>query len=73
MSQSNEQSKDKTCSMFSVPSAAPQNLSVRVNESMLMVRWKAPPSDKINGILQGYDVLVNDGKLIHKVSCFAVN
>lgn len=58
-------------SLFSVPSVAPQNVTVRVNESMLLVRWEAPPPDKINGILQGYDVLVSDGKLDHKVSYFA--
>lgn len=57
---------------ISVPSVAPQNVTVRVNASMLLVRWEAPPSDKINGILQGYDVLVNDGKNINKVSCFLV-
>ncbi|TTI76919.1 Tyrosine-protein kinase Mer [Bagarius yarrelli] len=50
-----------------VPSAAPQNVSVRVNESMLVVRWEAPPPDKINGILQGYDVLVDDGKYVNKI------
>lgn len=52
----------------SVPSAAPQNVTVHVNESMLLVRWKAPPPNKINGILQGYDVLVDDGKYVSKVS-----
>ncbi|XP_060781351.1 tyrosine-protein kinase Mer [Neoarius graeffei] len=50
-----------------VPSVAPQNVTVRVNESMLLVRWEAPPPDKINGILQGYDVLVNDGKDVSKI------
>lgn len=68
----NELSKEKTYSLFSVPSVAPQNVTVRVNESMLLVRWEAPPPDKINGILQGYDVLVNDGKDVSKVSCSLV-
>lgn len=68
----NELSKEKTYSMFSVPSVAPQNVTVRVNESMLLVRWEAPPPNKINGILQGYDVLIDDGKYVNKVSCFLV-
>ncbi|KAI5108594.1 tyrosine-protein kinase Mer, partial [Silurus meridionalis] len=50
-----------------VPSVAPQNVTVYLNESMLLVRWKAPPPDKINGILQGYDVLVNYGKNVNKI------
>lgn len=64
--------KWKTYSMFSVPSVAPQNVTVHVNESMLLVRWEPPPPDKINGILQGYDVIVNDGIYVNKVSCFLV-
>ncbi|KAM9477990.1 tyrosine-protein kinase Mer [Clarias gariepinus] len=50
-----------------VPSVAPQNVTVRVNGSMLLVRWKAPPPDKINGILQGYDVWVDVGKSVKKI------
>ncbi|MCI4376703.1 hypothetical protein PGIGA_G00191410 [Pangasianodon gigas] len=50
-----------------VPSVAPQNVTVHVNETMLLVRWEAPPPDKINGILQGYDVLVDDGKNVNKI------
>lgn len=46
---------------------APQNVTVHVNESMLLVRWEPPPPDKINGILQGYDVIVNDGKYVNKI------
>ncbi|XP_072533606.1 tyrosine-protein kinase Mer isoform X2 [Salminus brasiliensis] len=49
------------------PSVAPQNVSVHVNESMLVIRWKAPPADKVNGILQGYDVIINDGKHTNKI------
>uniref|UniRef100_A0A8C1K305 C-mer proto-oncogene tyrosine kinase a n=1 Tax=Cyprinus carpio TaxID=7962 RepID=A0A8C1K305_CYPCA len=37
-----------------VPSEAPQNLTVHVNNSMLMIRWEAPPPDKLNGILSVY-------------------
>uniref|UniRef100_A0A8C4ZLX2 receptor protein-tyrosine kinase n=1 Tax=Gadus morhua TaxID=8049 RepID=A0A8C4ZLX2_GADMO len=44
-----------------VPSVYPRNVTLRLNETMLVVRWKAPPSDKINGILQGYDVIVKHG------------
>ncbi|XP_017320153.1 tyrosine-protein kinase Mer isoform X1 [Ictalurus punctatus] len=50
-----------------VPSVAPQNVTVHVNESMLLVRWEPPPPDKINGILQGYDVIVNDGIYVNKI------
>ncbi|KAK2852951.1 hypothetical protein Q7C36_008152 [Tachysurus vachellii] len=50
-----------------VPSVAPQNVTVHVNVSMLLVRWEAPPPDKINGILQGYDVLVDDGIYVNKI------
>ncbi|XP_017558145.1 tyrosine-protein kinase Mer [Pygocentrus nattereri] len=50
-----------------VPSVAPQNVSVHVNESMLVIRWKPPPADKVNGILQGYDININDGKHVNKI------
>uniref|UniRef100_A0A8C1RHT6 receptor protein-tyrosine kinase n=1 Tax=Cyprinus carpio TaxID=7962 RepID=A0A8C1RHT6_CYPCA len=51
-----------------VPSEAPQNLTVHVNNSMLMIRWEAPPPDKLNGILQGYDVTIKHGTHTNKVS-----
>ncbi|XP_051946256.1 tyrosine-protein kinase Mer-like [Xyrauchen texanus] len=50
-----------------VPSEAPQNLTVHVNNSMLMIRWEAPPPDKLNGILQGYDVTVKHGTHTNKI------
>uniref|UniRef100_A0A8B9HCP0 receptor protein-tyrosine kinase n=1 Tax=Astyanax mexicanus TaxID=7994 RepID=A0A8B9HCP0_ASTMX len=50
------------------PSVPPQNVSVHVNESMLVIRWKPPPSDKVNGILQGYDIIINNGKHINKIT-----
>lgn len=49
------------------PSVPPQNVSVHVNESMLVIRWKPPPADKVNGILQGYDIIINNGKHINKI------
>lgn len=55
--------------MFAAPSVSPQNVSVQINESMLVIRWKAPPADKVNGILQGYDVIINDGNNKNVVSC----
>uniref|UniRef100_A0A671K5X3 receptor protein-tyrosine kinase n=1 Tax=Sinocyclocheilus anshuiensis TaxID=1608454 RepID=A0A671K5X3_9TELE len=51
-----------------VPSEAPQNLTVHVNNSMLMIRWEAPPPDKLNGILQRYDVTIKHGTRTNKVS-----
>ncbi|XP_036429522.1 tyrosine-protein kinase Mer [Colossoma macropomum] len=50
-----------------VPSVAPQNVSVHVNESMLVIRWKPPPADKVNGILQKYEININDGKHMNKI------
>uniref|UniRef100_A0A8C2L2L7 receptor protein-tyrosine kinase n=1 Tax=Cyprinus carpio TaxID=7962 RepID=A0A8C2L2L7_CYPCA len=50
-----------------VPSEAPQNLTVHVNNSMLMIRWEAPPPDKLNGILQRYDVTIKHGTRVNKV------
>ncbi|KAF4106123.1 tyrosine-protein kinase Mer isoform X2 [Onychostoma macrolepis] len=50
-----------------VPSEAPQNLTVYLNNSMLMIRWEAPPPDKLNGILQGYDVTINHGTHTSKI------
>ncbi|XP_052468431.1 tyrosine-protein kinase Mer [Carassius gibelio] len=50
-----------------VPSEAPQNLTVHVNNSMLMIRWEAPPPDKLNGILQGYDVTIKHGTRTNKI------
>ncbi|XP_037534350.1 tyrosine-protein kinase Mer [Nematolebias whitei] len=51
-----------------VPSIYPQNVSVHVNESWLVIRWKPPPEDKINGVLRGYEVIVRhdtDHKTVH--------
>lgn len=54
--------------LLSVPLEAPQNLTVNVNNSMLMIRWEAPPPDKLNGVLQGYDVTIKHGTRTNKVS-----
>ncbi|XP_076830010.1 tyrosine-protein kinase Mer [Brachyhypopomus gauderio] len=58
-----------------VPSAPPLNVSINLNGSTLVIQWVAPPPDKVNGILKGYDVLVHDGKdmkKIHSISTQAV-
>ncbi|MEQ2276491.1 hypothetical protein XENORESO_019228 [Xenotaenia resolanae] len=39
----------------------PRNVTMQLNESWLVVKWKPPPEDKINGILTGYDVVVRHG------------
>uniref|UniRef100_A0A8C7GTH5 receptor protein-tyrosine kinase n=1 Tax=Oncorhynchus kisutch TaxID=8019 RepID=A0A8C7GTH5_ONCKI len=41
-----------------VPSVYPRNVTVMLNESLLVIRWKDPPQDRVNGILTGYDVIV---------------
>ncbi|XP_070771693.1 tyrosine-protein kinase Mer [Enoplosus armatus] len=50
-----------------VPSVYPRNVTVKVNESRLVISWKPPPDDKINGILRGYDVIVRHGTHVNKV------
>ncbi|KAA0718345.1 Tyrosine-protein kinase [Triplophysa tibetana] len=50
-----------------VPSEAPQNLTVQVNNSMLRIRWEAPPPDKLNGVLQGYDITIKHGTQTRKI------
>ncbi|XP_056617127.1 tyrosine-protein kinase Mer [Triplophysa dalaica] len=49
------------------PSEAPQNLTVQVNNSMLMIRWEAPPPEKLNGVLQGYDITIKHGTQTNKI------
>ncbi|KAG7230122.1 hypothetical protein INR49_009842 [Caranx melampygus] len=44
-----------------VPSVYPRNVTVHLNGSLLVIRWKPPPDDKINGILSGYDVIIRYG------------
>ncbi|XP_014898077.1 tyrosine-protein kinase Mer [Poecilia latipinna] len=44
-----------------VPSSYPRNVTVQLNESCLLIKWKPPPEDKINGILRGYEVIVKHG------------
>lgn len=56
---------------FSVPSVFPRNVSVQLNGSRLLISWKPPPDDKINGILRGYDVVVRHGPNMNKVSMFS--
>lgn len=55
----------------SVPSVYPRNVTVHLNESWLVISWKPPPDDKINGILRGYDVIVRHGTQENKVSSVA--
>uniref|UniRef100_A0A8D3EG03 receptor protein-tyrosine kinase n=1 Tax=Scophthalmus maximus TaxID=52904 RepID=A0A8D3EG03_SCOMX len=57
-----------------VPSVYPRNVTVQLNESWLVIRWKPPPDDKINGVLRGYDVIVRHGtqeKRIHSYNTMA--
>ncbi|KAG7462710.1 hypothetical protein MATL_G00187710 [Megalops atlanticus] len=50
-----------------VPSVPPHNLTVQLNDSVLVVRWEGPPEHKVNGILQGYDVIISQGKHLSKI------
>ncbi|KAM4591105.1 tyrosine-protein kinase Mer [Odontesthes bonariensis] len=50
-----------------VPSVYPRNVTVQLNESWLLIKWKPPPDDKINGILRGYDVVVRHGAHHNKI------
>uniref|UniRef100_A0A3Q2NZI2 receptor protein-tyrosine kinase n=1 Tax=Fundulus heteroclitus TaxID=8078 RepID=A0A3Q2NZI2_FUNHE len=50
-----------------VPSGYPRNVTMQLNESQLVIKWKPPPEDKINGILRGYDVIVRYGGSQEKV------
>lgn len=53
---------------FSVPSVFPRNVTAQLDESRLVISWKPPPDDKINGILRGYDVIIRYGPHMTKVS-----
>lgn len=44
-----------------VPSVHPRNVTVHQNESSLVIKWKPPPDDKINGVLNGYNVIITHG------------
>ncbi|XP_073338018.1 tyrosine-protein kinase Mer [Pagrus major] len=50
-----------------VPSVFPRNVTVQLNESWLVISWKSPPDDKINGILRGYDVIVRHGTQVNTI------
>uniref|UniRef100_A0AAQ6A0G5 receptor protein-tyrosine kinase n=1 Tax=Amphiprion ocellaris TaxID=80972 RepID=A0AAQ6A0G5_AMPOC len=50
-----------------VPSVYPRNVTVQLNESWLVIKWKPPPDDKINGVLRGYDVIIRYGTQEKKV------
>ncbi|XP_068184094.1 tyrosine-protein kinase Mer [Antennarius striatus] len=50
-----------------VPSSYPRNVTVQLNESRLVIRWRPPPEDKINGVLRGYDVIVRHGRQMLKI------
>uniref|UniRef100_A0A8C8H8J1 receptor protein-tyrosine kinase n=1 Tax=Oncorhynchus tshawytscha TaxID=74940 RepID=A0A8C8H8J1_ONCTS len=51
-----------------VPSVYPHNVTVQLNESMLVIQWNAPPLDRVNGIPMGYDVIVTYGTRVNNVS-----
>ncbi|XP_061766470.1 tyrosine-protein kinase Mer isoform X1 [Nerophis ophidion] len=53
-----------------VPSVYPRNVTVQLNESWLVIRWKPPPDDKINGVLQGYDIIVRHGVQVNRVHSY---
>lgn len=55
-----------------MPSVFPRNVTVQLNESRLVISWKPPPDDKINGILRGYDVIVRHGPHMTKVNTLAI-
>lgn len=44
-----------------VPSVYPRNVTVHQNESYLVIKWKPPPEDKINGVLNGYNIIIRHG------------
>ncbi|XP_074531991.1 tyrosine-protein kinase Mer [Halichoeres trimaculatus] len=50
-----------------VPSVYPRNVTMHLNESWLVISWKPPPDDKINGILRGYDVIIRHGTQVNKI------
>lgn len=45
-----------------VPSVYPRNVTVHQNESLLVIKWKPPPDDKINGVLNGYNIIIKHGR-----------
>ncbi|XP_077468891.1 tyrosine-protein kinase Mer isoform X1 [Stigmatopora argus] len=53
-----------------VPSVYPRNVTMLLNETWLVIRWKPPPDDKINGILQGYDIIVRHGTQANKIHSY---
>lgn len=53
-----------------VPSVYPRNVTVHVNESSLVIRWKPPPEDRINGILKGYDIIVRHGGQMNMIHSY---
>ncbi|XP_070696959.1 tyrosine-protein kinase Mer [Pempheris klunzingeri] len=50
-----------------VPSVYPRNVTMKLNESWLVISWMPPPDDKINGILSGYDVIIRHGTHVNKI------
>uniref|UniRef100_A0A7N6AMD9 receptor protein-tyrosine kinase n=1 Tax=Anabas testudineus TaxID=64144 RepID=A0A7N6AMD9_ANATE len=50
-----------------VPSVYPRNVTAHINQSHLVISWKPPPDDKINGILRGYDVIIRHGIQMKKI------
>ncbi|KAI1894553.1 hypothetical protein AGOR_G00116970 [Albula goreensis] len=50
-----------------VPSVPPHNLTVRLNDSVLVVKWDGPPTEKMNGVLKGYEVIIRQGKHTSKI------
>uniref|UniRef100_A0A8C6WYR6 receptor protein-tyrosine kinase n=1 Tax=Neogobius melanostomus TaxID=47308 RepID=A0A8C6WYR6_9GOBI len=44
-----------------VPSVYPRNVTVYQNESSLVIKWKPPPDDKINGVMNGYNIVIRHG------------
>ncbi|XP_071754105.1 tyrosine-protein kinase Mer isoform X2 [Centroberyx gerrardi] len=53
-----------------VPSVYPRNVTVQLNDSVLVIRWRPPPADKINGVLRGYDVIVRHGMQVNKIHSY---
>ena len=48
-----------SCSLFTVPSASPQNLTVTaVNSRLLVLTWDPPSAETQNGVIQAYGVSI---------------
>ena len=61
-----------TCSLLSVPNAAPQDIEIRLlNSTTAILRWRPPGQRDMNGDLKGFKVEEGSSLFVKLLHCWS--